>query len=67
MSEFTGTYWKCDKCSYLFDWEDTHCPECGSDECSDINIHEEQEKVTDELAALKIKKREIDAMIKMHE
>ncbi len=40
MNEFTGTYWKCNECDYLWDYNDD-CPECGSRDLKDVNIHNE--------------------------
>lgn len=30
MLEFTGDYEKCNACGYVWDFMETHCPECGS-------------------------------------
>ena len=37
--EKTGTTYKCPKCKYKWDWEDTHCPNCGSDDFTEEEIH----------------------------
>lgn len=37
--KFTGNYNQCKNCNYIYDYEDL-CPECGSDDTSDLNAKE---------------------------
>jgi uncharacterized OB-fold protein len=46
MSEFTGTYNQCDKCGHIYDFNDI-CPECGSDDIMDIEVHEIKEIISE--------------------
>lgn len=38
--EFTGSYYKCNKCKHIWDYNDFCCPECGAKEIEDINSEE---------------------------
>ena len=38
--EFTGDYYKCMDCCHVWDYNDTHCPECGSQDFETINSNE---------------------------
>jgi len=40
MNEFTGTYYKCNECGYIWDYNDDACPNCGSDAVTDIPAEE---------------------------
>ena len=50
--EYTGTIHKCDNCNHIWDYNETHCPECGSEEFYDININEEIEEMESEIFKL---------------
>lgn len=43
MQEFTGTYYKCNKCSHIWDYSDSHCPNCGSQDETELNAKEVKE------------------------
>ena len=43
MKEFTGDYEKCNACGYVWDFMETHCPECGSQDFEEINANEIRE------------------------
>ena len=36
--EKTGTTYKCNNCPHKWDYQDTHCPECGSENFEDDEI-----------------------------
>lgn len=36
--EFTGTYYTCLDCEYIWDYDDDACPDCGSKQIEDINV-----------------------------
>ena len=38
--EFTGTYYQCLDCLHIIDYSDSHCPECGSRDGTDLNANE---------------------------
>lgn len=38
--EFTGTYYQCIDCNHIWDYEDSHCPECGSEKETDLSPNE---------------------------
>lgn len=39
--EFTGTYERCNSCGYVWDFMESNCPECGSQEIEgDLNAQE---------------------------
>ena len=40
MQEFTGSYFKCNKCNHIIDYSDSHCPECGSQDETELNAKE---------------------------
>lgn len=37
--EKSGVTYKCPKCDYKWDYDETHCPNCGSDEFTEDEIH----------------------------
>lgn len=37
--EKSGVTYKCPECGYKWDWDDTHCPNCGSDEFEEDEIY----------------------------
>lgn len=39
MNEFTGTYYRCNSCATIYDYNDL-CPDCGSDDIEDVNVNE---------------------------
>lgn len=36
--EKTGTTYKCTNCNHKWNWKDTHCPNCGSDDFGEHEI-----------------------------
>ena len=44
MNEFTGSYFECKKCNHIIDYSDSHCPECGSQDETELNASEVQQK-----------------------
>ena len=40
MGGFTGTYYQCNDCKHITDYADSHCPNCGSQDETDINANE---------------------------
>ena len=38
MEEKTGTTYKCNNCINEWDYMETHCPECGSEDFTDYKI-----------------------------
>lgn len=44
MEEFTGEYYHCEDCNHLWDYNDSHCPNCGSENFGDLNANEVKEK-----------------------
>ena len=49
MNEFTGDYYKCNTCGHFWDYNDFHCPECGSEDFQDKPIGEEIVDIKTEL------------------
>jgi primosomal protein N' len=41
--EFTGDYYKCKYCGYIWDYMDV-CPNCGEDKMNTLNAHEIKEE-----------------------
>ena len=37
--EFTGSYYECDHCDWVWDYNDTHCPQCGQQSFEDVNVN----------------------------
>jgi hypothetical protein len=37
MKEFKGSYYLCDKCIHIWDYEDDSCPNCGCKKTEEIN------------------------------
>lgn len=61
--EFTGDYEKCNACGYVWDFMETHCPECGSKDFEEINANEVREHYKN----LKGKERErMEKMLELH-
>lgn len=38
--EYTGSYYQCLSCENIIDYSDSHCPECGSQEETELNANE---------------------------
>lgn len=38
--EHTGSYYQCTSCNEIIDYSDSHCPNCGSQDETDLNAHE---------------------------
>ena len=38
--EFTGTYYQCLDCLHIIDYSDSNCPECGSQNETELNANE---------------------------
>lgn len=38
--EYIGTYYQCNKCKHIIDYSDSHCPECGNQDETEINAKE---------------------------
>ena len=38
--EFTGDYYKCNHCGYVWDYMDSHCPNCGSQDEETLNAEQ---------------------------
>ena len=52
---FTGTYYKCGKCKFVYDFDDDACPDCGSDNVLDLSgkeVREHQQKIDSEVSRL---------------
>ncbi|TSE05235.1 hypothetical protein [Aquimarina algiphila] len=47
MEEFTGTYYICDECSHIYDYDDL-CPDCGSGFVTDLNANEVKQRALNE-------------------
>ena len=43
-NEFTGDYYECENCQYIWDYMDSHCPNCGSENEKVLNAREVKEK-----------------------
>lgn len=43
MEEFTGTYYSCNDCNHIWDYSDSHCPNCGSQNENELNAKEVKE------------------------
>lgn len=39
MGEFSGSYYRCNECGHIWDFNDI-CPNCGKDNQEDLNAHE---------------------------
>lgn len=46
MGDFTGGYYKCTDCGYIYDYDDL-CPDCGGNEIEDLNANEVNEYTND--------------------
>ena len=46
MGDFTGDYYKCTDCGYIYDYNDL-CPNCGGSEIEDLNANEVNEYTND--------------------
>lgn len=46
MEEFTGDYYKCQDCNHIWDYIDTCCPECGSENEETINAKEVRQEAS---------------------
>ena len=46
MKEFTGDYYKCSDCGHIWDYMETHCPECGSEDEETLNAKEVLEEAS---------------------
>ena len=64
--EFTGTYYKCKDCDYVWDYNDFNCPDCGTEEFEDVNIHEELEIAKEREKRAIYRVLNLTAIIKMH-
>ena len=64
MNEFTGDYEKCNACGYVWDFMESHCPECGSQDFEEINAKEVREhyKMVGEL-----EKSRMEKMLELHD
>jgi RNA polymerase subunit RPABC4/transcription elongation factor Spt4 len=49
---FTGSYYKCNKCFNIIDYSDSHCPECGSQDETELNA-EEVNKIANQLLIIR--------------
>lgn len=38
--EFTGTYYQCVECDDIWDYSDSHCPNCGAQNETEISVRE---------------------------
>lgn len=38
--EFTGDYYQCLDCLHIWDYSDSHCPECGSQDEITLNAND---------------------------
>ena len=63
MLEFTGDYYKCSDCLHVWDYMETHCPECGEQDFEEIDAHEVV--MTAETAVDNEQKRLLE-MLKLH-
>ena len=54
--EHTGDYYKCQnkECNNIWDYMETHCPECGGQDFYTTNIQEEHETKIQELHAFEL-------------
>ena len=40
MKEFTGSYYRCSKCTHIWDYEDDACPYCGGKHFDDLSAND---------------------------
>jgi len=38
--EHSGSYYQCDNCTNIIDYNDSHCPNCGSQDETELNANE---------------------------
>lgn len=69
--EFTGSYFECTNCNHIVDYSDTHCPECGSQEETELNAKEVKQKANQLLIIRDFNKNKIGKrllnMLELHD
>lgn len=68
MCEFTGSYYECNNCKNITDYSDSHCPQCGHQDETELNENEVLDKAKKLLIVRDLNKNNIgNELIKMVE
>lgn len=52
MGGFTGSYYQCNDCKNIIDYADSHCPNCGSQDETELNANEVKQ-IADQLLIIR--------------